>query len=282
MMSTPFEITPEEHQAEVAAHRKARVARLTAEKGWLALVNKVWLHEGAQTIGSAPGSEILLAEDRAPARVGVVTLKEGVVRFEASPSAEVRARGARVESLILRSDAEKDPDELVIGSLAIELILRGDALAIRVRDAKNPKRTEFPGLPVFPVDPSWRIIARLERYPSEREVIYEDGDGKPQPYMSPGVALFEKDGHRCLVEPVYESDRKKLFILFSDPTNRDQTYGAGRFLYAPLPVDDYVLLDFNKCFNPPCAFTPYAVCPLPSQENRIPVRVEAGEKLPAE
>jgi uncharacterized protein (DUF1684 family) len=281
-MNAPFEITPEEHQAEVAAHRKARVARLTAEKGWLSLVNKVWLNEGAQKIGSAPDSEILLAEDRAPAQVGVVTLKEGVVRFEASPTAEVHARGARVTSLALRSDAEKDPDELLIGSLAIELILRGDSLAIRVRDSKSPKRTAFPGLQVFPVDPSWRIVARLERYPTEREVIYEDGDGKPQPYMSPGVALFEKDGTDCRVEPVYESDRRRLFILFSDPTNRHETYAAGRFLYAPLPVDDHVLLDFNKCFNPPCAFTPYAVCPLPSQENRIPMSVEAGEKLPAE
>jgi uncharacterized protein (DUF1684 family) len=280
-MSSLFEITPEEHQAEVTAHRQARVARLTAEKGWLSLVNKVWLHEGAQKIGSAPGSEILLVEDRAPAEVGVITLKDGVVRFEASPTAEVHVRGARVDTIVMRSDAEKDPDELSIGSLAIELILRGDDLAIRVRDAKSPARTEFQGLRVYPIDPTWRIVARLERYASEKEVIYADGDGKPQRYLSPGVAHFEKGNHSVRLEPVYETDRKRLFILFSDPTNHDETYGAGRFLYAPLPVDDRIVLDFNKCFNPPCAFTPYAVCPLPSQENRIPMRVEAGEKLPA-
>jgi len=278
---TPFEITLEAHRAEVLAHRKARVARLTAEKGWLSLVNKVWLREGAHAMGSAPDSEILLAQDRAPSTVGVVTMKDGVVRFEATASAEVFARGTRVKTLVMRSDAEKHPDELIVGSLAIELILRGGDFAIRVRDSKSPLRTDFPGLSVYPIDPSWRIVARFEPYASEKEVVYEDGDGKPQPYLSPGTAVFEKDGTSCRLEPVFESDRRRLFVLFSDPTNHDETYGAGRFLYTPLPVDGHVLLDFNKAFNPPCAFTPYAVCPLPSPSNRLPLRVEAGEKIPA-
>jgi len=276
---TPFEITPEAHRDEVLAHRKARVARLTADKGWLSLVNKVWLRNGVQKIGSDPGSEILLP-DGASAKAGVITLKDGVVQFEANPSVEVFSRGDRVTSLVMRSDADKDPDELVIGSLGIELIVRGGDLAIRVRDAKNPLRIQFPGLSVYPIDPSWRIVARLEPFTNEKEVILEDGDGKPQPYLSPGAALFEKDGKTCRLEPVYESDRKRLFVLFSDPTNHDETYGAGRFLYAPLPIDGRVLLDFNKAFNPPCAFTPYSTCPLPSPENRLPLRVEAGEKTP--
>jgi uncharacterized protein len=280
MSATPFEITTEAHREEVLAHRKARVARLTADKGWLSLVNKVWLREGAQKIGSEPGSEILLSADRAPPSVGKVTLKDGAVRFEASSMAEVHSQGNRITSLVMRSDAERDPDELVIGSLAIELISRGGDLAIRVRDRKSPLRVEFLGLPVYPIDPTWRIVARLDSFASEKEVVLEDSDGKPQPYVSPGAALFEKDGKSCRLEPVFESDRKRLFVLFSDPTNGDQTYGAGRFLYAPLPLDGHVLLDFNKAFNPPCAFTPYAVCPLPSRENRLPVRVEAGEKHP--
>src|SRR5215813_2233554 len=132
---SPFLISPAEHREEVIAHRKARVARLTAEKGWLSLVNKVWLREGTQRIGSAPGSEILLAEDRAPAAVGTVTVKGRAVHFEASPPAEVYSRGERVTELLLRSDAEADPHELTIGSLSVELISRGGDLAIRVRDA---------------------------------------------------------------------------------------------------------------------------------------------------
>lgn len=281
-MSTPtsFEITPEAHEQEVLAHRQSRIARLTAAKGWLSLVNKVWLREGAQKIGSDPASEIALSPGLGPASVGVVTWKDGVVRFDADPAAEVVARGERVTSLIMRSDAEKDPDELVIGSLSIELILRGGDLGIRVRDVNNALRVGFPGLSVYPIDPRWRIVARLEPFAREKQVILEDGDGKPQPYLSPGAALFEKDGHACRLEPVFESNRKRLFVLFSDPTNRDETYGAGRFLYAPLPVDSHIVLDFNKAFNPPCAFTPYATCPLPSPENRILVRVEAGEKIP--
>jgi len=276
----PFDITPEAHQDEVRAHREARVARLTADKGWLSLVNKVWLREGTQKIGSEPGSEILLAAERAPARVGVVTLKDGVVRFDSDASAEVRSRGNRIDSLVMQSDAEKDPTEIVLGSLAIELILRGGDLAIRVRDAKSPLRVEFPGLRVYPIDPSWRIVARFEPFAHEKEVVLEDGDGKPQPYLSPGAALFEKDGKPCRLEPVFDGDRKRLFVLFSDETNRIETYAAGRFLYTPLPTEGQVILDFNKAFNPPCAFTPYATCPLPSADNRLPLRVEAGEKNP--
>jgi uncharacterized protein (DUF1684 family) len=130
------------------------------------------------------------------------------------------------------------------------------------------------------VDPSWRVVGRLERYPAERQVVLEDGDGRPQNYTAPGLVVFERAGSTYRLEPVFESDRKRLFVLFSDETNAHETYGAGRFLYAPLPESDWVLLDFNKAFNPPCAFTPYAVCPLPAPENRLRVRVEAGEKLP--
>jgi uncharacterized protein (DUF1684 family) len=280
-MTAPFETTREAHEEEVLAHRKARVARLTADKGWLSVVNKVWLREGANTVGSAPGSDILLDPGRAPAEVGVVTMKGGEVQFEASSSAEVTSRGERIHSVVLRSDAESDPTELVTGSLTLELILRGGDLAIRVRDVKSPLRVGFTGLNVYPVDPAWRIVARLEPFATPREVVLEDSDGEPQPYLSPGAALFAKDGIACRLAPVFESDaRKRLFVLFSDPTNHDQTYGGGRFLYAPLPEDGRVLLDFNKAFNPPCAFTPYAVCPLPSPENHLPLPVEAGEKIP--
>jgi uncharacterized protein (DUF1684 family) len=100
--------------------------------------------------------------------------------------------------------------------------------------------------------------------------------------MAAGAAVFERSGVTCRLVPVFENDRKRLFVLFADRTNRDDTYGAGRFLYAPSPEAGRILLDFNKAFNPPCAFTPYAVCPLPPPENRLVLRVEAGEKRPAE
>ncbi len=125
-------------------------------------------------------------------------------------------------------------------------------------------------------------MADFEPFSAEREVILDDSEGQPQRYMAPGAAVFERSGVSCRLLPVFESDRKRLFVLFGDRTNRDDTYGAGRFVYAPAPEAGRILLDFNKAFNPPCAFTPYAVCPLAPPENRLAVRIEAGEKRPAE
>jgi uncharacterized protein (DUF1684 family) len=279
----PFEISPADLEAEVLVYRKARANRLTAEKGWLTLVGKTWLEPGRYRIGSADGCEITLPSDRAPASVGTVTLENGVVTLEADPSVELFARGGRVTSMVLRSDAEADPDSVKLGSLTLELIRRGDALAIRVRDSESVARRSFPGIPAYAVDPAFRVVAWFQEFSTEREVVFDDSDGKAQRYVAPGLAVFEKSGVQCRVLPVFESsDKKRLFVLFADPTNHDETYGAGRFLYAPLPESGRILLDFNKAFNPPCAFTPYAVCPLPPSDNHLPIRIEAGEKRPAD
>jgi uncharacterized protein len=278
---TPFDISLPDHEADVLLHRRARVARLTSDKGWLTVIGKFWLAPGAHRIGARAGSGILLPADRAPDDVGTITLDDGIVRLDANPAVELYARGERVRSMVLRSDAEPDPDDVVLGSLTLELIRRGDQLALRVRDAKSAARLSFPGIPAYPVDPTWRVVAHLESFSTEREVVFDDSDGHPRRYMSPGMAVFDKSGEKGRLLPVFESDRKRLFVLFSDLTSRDHTYGAGRFLYAPLPEAGRILLDFNKAFNPPCAFTPYAVCPLPSPDNRLPMRVEAGEKRPA-
>jgi len=277
---TPFEVSPEELEQEVSAYRAARITRLTSETGWLTLIGKFWLAPGTHRVGSAHGSEILLPADRAPGELGTVTLENGIVHLDANPTAELYARGQRVTSMVLRSDAENEPDDVVLGSLTLQLVRRGDDLAIRVRDSQSPARISFPGIPTYPIDSSCRVISLLEPFAFEREVVLDDSDGRPQRYMSPGYAVFRKSGTPCRLLPVFESARKRLFVLFADPTNREQTYGAGRFLYAPLPENGRLLLDFNIAFNPPCAFTPYAVCPLPPPENRLPVPVEAGEKRP--
>jgi uncharacterized protein len=277
---TAFDISPSEFEAEIALYRRARVARLTRANGWLTLIGKFWLTPGTYRVGSAPGSEILLPADRAPGVLGTVTLDNGVVRFDALPAAQVHARGQRVTSMVLRSDAETEPDDLVAGSLTLQLIRRGDRMAIRVRDSKSPLRSAFPGIPTYPIDPAWRVVAHFEAFSTEREVIFDDSDGQPQHYVAAGLATFEKSGIACRLLPVFESDRKKMFVLFSDLTNREATYGAGRFLYAPLPDTGRILLDFNKAFNPPCAFTPHAVCPLPPLDNRLTIPIEAGEKRP--
>jgi uncharacterized protein (DUF1684 family) len=281
MTSPPsLDISAAELEEEVRSYRQARAARLTSKNGWLSLIDKVWLDEGVHRIGAADGSEIRLPEGKSPALVGMVERLGDVVTLRAAPGVELRARGEIVTSLVLRSDTVENPDVVTFGTFSFELLRRGDDFAFRVRDTESPMLRAFRGVPAYPVDPTWRVVARLERYPQEREVILEDGDGRPQPYTAPGIAAFERAGVTYRLEPVYESDRRRLFVLFSDRTNADETYGAGRFLYAPLPQSDRVVLDFNKAFNPPCAFTPHAVCPLPAPNNRLLLRVEAGEKRP--
>jgi uncharacterized protein (DUF1684 family) len=275
-------MTDEEHEADVKAYRAARLARLTGERGWLTLIDKVWLHEGRHTIGASAGSDIVLPKARAPAKVGIVTLEGGKVRFDVDGEAEVFARGERVRSLELRSDADAVPDDVTLGSLTLQLLRRGNAFALRVRDAESAARRNFPGIPTYPIDARWRIIGRLEAYAAPKEMAIENGDGRVERYLCPGVVHFEKDGQRATLLPLYERRDERLFVLFSDLTSAGETYGAGRFLYAPPPEGCRVLLDFNKAFNPPCAFTPYAVCPLPPPENRLAMRVEAGEKRPIE
>ena len=273
-------MTEEEHEADVQAYRRARLARLTGERGWLTLINKVWLDQGRHTIGADVRSDIALPKGRAPERLGTITVAAGTVRLEIERNVEVFARGERVHALDFRSDALDAPDDVTFGSLTLQLLQRGDAFALRVRDAESAARRQFPGIPTYPIDPAWRIVARLEAYPAARDMAIEDGDGRIQSYRCPGAVHFEKDGRQASLLPLFERREERLFVLFSDLTSRDETYGAGRFLYAPPPEDGRVLLDFNKAFNPPCAFTPYAVCPLPPPENKLALRIEAGEKRP--
>jgi uncharacterized protein (DUF1684 family) len=273
-------MTREELEADVEAYRSGRLARLTGERGWLTLIGKVWLAEGRHTLGSDAGSDIVLPEGRAPERLGTLSVAAGTVRLDVEKDAQVFARGQRVHAIELRSDALEQPDEVTVGTLSLQLVQRGEAFALRIRDTESAARQSFPGIPTYAVDPAFRLVAHLEPFAVAKEMAIEDGDGRLQTYLCPGVAHFEKDGRRASLLPLLDRGEERLFVLFRDLTSRDETYGAGRFLYAPPPDDGRLLLDFNKAFNPPCAFTPYAVCPLPPPENELPLRIEAGEKRP--
>jgi len=266
----------DELATELAVHRAARVARLTAEDGWLTVVGKTWLTDGRYTVGAAAGSPVELPGAGAPARAGTLTVAGGQVLFDAQPGVEAFAKGVPVLSAV-----ELEGEGVRIGTHTLQLVRRGDDVAVRVRDTAAPARMGFAGIPAYQLDPSWRVWATLRPHTTEQRVVVEDGDGRPQEYISPGIVVFEREGAELELEPVYDSGRRRLFVLFADATNRDATYGAGRFLYTPLPEAGRVLLDFNQAFNPPCAFTPHATCPLPPPNNRLRVRVEAGEKKPA-
>jgi uncharacterized protein (DUF1684 family) len=272
----------------VQAWRRGRLARLIAPDGWLSLVNRVPLEEGDSRVGGAEDAAVALPAGKVPDAVGTFRRAGGAVTFTPAPGVEIsfcpREGGARVlpadVAVPVRTDRDGASDKLALGAVTFEVVDRPGGLYARVRDPDNPTRRDFPGIQHFPIDPKWRVVAKLERYepPKPLDLGYEAGS--TERYLSPGAAVFEIDGVPCRVDPVFDGDRGRLYLVFWDPTGRDSTYGAGRFLYAPLPEGDRVLLDFNQAFSPPCAFTPYAACPLAPPQNRLPVRVEAGEKSP--
>ncbi|MDE3165970.1 MAG: DUF1684 domain-containing protein [Acidobacteriota bacterium] len=152
-----------------------------------------------------------------------------------------------------------------------------DRYGIRERDPESEYRRDFHGIESYPAEEAYRITARF--VPDEKEIPILNVLGQTEPLKSPGVAVFTLGGKEYRLRPVFETpDAQELFYIFKDATSGRETYGAGRFLYSALPKDGTVVLDFNKAYNPPCAFTPYATCPLPPAENKLPVRIEAGEK----
>ncbi len=253
---------PASFAAEWKAWHDAREARLRAEDGWLALTGLHWLSPGPNGIPGLPGTFVL---------------EGGRVTLRAAPGDGWTLGGAPVTERVLASDANgAAPDRVKVGARTAAVIDRGGKLALRVWDAESPVRTGFHGVEAYPPDPRWRIEARWEAYPSPRAVEVPSIVGIPTQEQAPGRAHFTVDGQALTLEPTLEGE--DLFFVFKDRTAPKETYGAGRFLVAEPPKDGKVILDFNRAYNPPCAFTPYATCPLPLPENVLPVRIPAGEK----
>jgi uncharacterized protein (DUF1684 family) len=163
------------------------------------------------------------------------------------------------------------------------VIERGGRFALRVKDPESARRRSFRGLDWFPVRESYRVTARFVPYEPPKAIPIANVLGTVEPMPSPGYVVFSLNGREFHLDPVLEDPAaKELFFIFRDETAGKQTYPAGRFLYADLPKDGRVVLDFNKAYSPPCAFTSFATCPLPPRQNRLDVRIEAGEKRPAE
>lgn len=271
-----FATQPAGYRQALEQHRAARLAELKADDGWLTVAGLFWLEPGRHTAGSAPGSDIVLPS-HAPAALGAFELAGGRVRFTADPAAGVTASDRPVSTVDLTTEG-REPVVLTSGSLRLFVIRREDRFAIRMRDLNSAMRRGFKGLEYFPVRESLRIDARYVPYEDPRMIRIPNVLGQNPEMVSPGYVTFTLDGRELRLEPVYEtSEKTDLFFIFSDLTSRDATYPAGRFLHAPLPAGGRVVLDFNKAYNPPCAFTDFATCPLPPKQNRLPVRIEAGE-----
>jgi uncharacterized protein (DUF1684 family) len=178
----------------------------------------------------------------------------------------------------LRSDVPGPADVLALGQLRFFVIDRSGKVAIRLRDLATPARKTLPPLRWFPVKKDYRVVGRFIPHPAPKKLAIPNVLGLVEEMVSPGVVVFHLQGQELRLEPVYEEpDAKELFFIFRDKTSGHDTYGAGRFFYADRPKNGEVIIDFNKAYTPPCAFTRFATCPLPPRQNHLPLRIEAGE-----
>jgi uncharacterized protein (DUF1684 family) len=255
--------------------RQRRLERLTEPYGWLSLTGLHLLESGRHSVGSAADNDIVL--DRGPARWGVIEVDpEQHVWFEAEAGAGVTLDGHAVERVPLNLGGDAGPTTLEADAVRIHLVEPGGKLALRVRDPEASSRTAFAGLDYYPLDRDWRIEAAFEPHPAGTTLQVANVMGQLIDEPNPGRARFNYQGQSFTLEAVLEDDR--LFFIFADRTSGRESYGLGRFLYADLPVDGRVVLDFNQAYNPPCAFNAFTTCPLPPQGNRIDAWVRAGER----
>jgi uncharacterized protein (DUF1684 family) len=270
----------EAYRAQVRKWRQDREARLKADGGWLTLAGLFWLREGPNRFGTDPSGEIVLPVGSTPARAGVCEFAAGqvTVRLEPGVHGLIGDRPA-TGPVVLKPDTSGSPDVLEIGPLSLLVIQRGDRYGVRLKDKNSAIRKGFTGLSWFDIKEEYRVEALWVSFPQPNPLRVPNILGQTEPMPSPGYAEFTLNGQPIRLDGVLEEPQAaQLFFILRDQTSGKETYGAGRFLYSDLPRDGRVVLDFNEAYNPPCAFTPYATCPLPPPQNWMPVRVEAGEK----
>ena len=264
------------YQEQIEQWRAHREARLKADEGWLTVAGLFWLNDGDNTVGTASDCAMMLPAGSAPVHAGLFHFHEGRTSFRAAPGAAVAVNGKPVESAELKPDDDKDgPDEISVNALTMYVIHRGDKYGIRLKDRNSEYRRNFAGLHWYPIRPEYRVTAKFVPWPQPKEIPIANILGQTEPTPSPGYLEFTLNGVALRLDAVTEDDT--LFLIFRDRTAGKTTYGAGRFLNADMPKDGVAVLDFNKAYNPPCAFTPYATCPLPPPQNRLAVAIEAGE-----
>ena len=264
----------EAYENEIKDWHKKRVEGLKAENGWLNLAGLLWLEEGENTFGGDIENDINFPKDRSKASLGKFILKDGKVTVVANENADIFQDDQPVKELEI-FPSEK-PIVLKHQSLRWFIIKRGDKYAVRLRDLESQHLKDFKGIDTYPIQTAWNVKAKFEPT-TGKKIAITDITGRTADQDSPGTLVFNIKGKEYRLDAV--GSEKNLFILFADATNKKETYGSGRFLYASLPdADGYTWLDFNKSINPPCAFSPYATCPLPPKQNKLALAVTAGEK----
>lgn len=262
------------------AWREARYARLREPMSWLTLAGLEWVREGDNALGTAP--EAALRLPAGPAIAGRLVRHGTSVRAHAEPGTGLLHGGREVDGLVLVADVDapdgEGPTLLELGPLRMCTIRRGDRIGLRVWDTASPALDAFDGIPHFPVDPTWRVEGRVDPPATDETIDVPDVLGEVTPEPLAGTVAFDAAGRTHRLRALDGGDGR-LWLIFADETTGAETYGGGRYLYTdPVGDNGRVVVDFNRAYNPPCVFSPYATCPLPPPENRLPIRIEAGER----
>jgi uncharacterized protein len=260
------------------AWRRQRREDLLRPDGWTSLVGLHWLELPAHYVGSSAGSGIRIAHG--PPRLALLQQTPDGFHLTPEPGVSLAIGDAAVTGRTrIRSDRDAAPDVVTFdeGRGRLALIERGSRRALRVWHHDAEARTAFTALEYWPADPAWRITARFVPHPPGRSVEIADITGNLLPTPNPGRVEFERDGRPFALEALAGSDGG-LFLVFADRTSGHGSYGAGRYIDTAPPAGGTVIVDFNRAYNPPCAFTPFATCPLPPLGNRLDLAVTAGEK----
>jgi len=274
-------VDPVEYRNEIRQWQEKRHAGLITDTGWLTLAGLGWLHEGENRVGGDSTNTVVTPPGRAPAYIGSIFLENGVATFRAAKGVPVTVGGGAVTTVTLETDHSPQPTVLRYGTLSLYVIERGDKLGVRIKDTESPARRNFSGLEYFPIDMKYRVEAEFVPYVPPRVLEVPTQAGTIERDSCPGALEFELDGTAYRLDAVIEAGSEdRLFFMFADATSGLETYGPGRQMYTPLPdSNNRVVLDFNRAFNWPCVFTVFSTCPLPPEQNRLPVRIEAGEKM---
>ncbi len=276
-------VDPAAYKAEIDAWHEKRIEELKGAKGWLNIAGLFWLKDGINTFGSDPTNDIIFPEGKIPGRAGFFVLKQNAVTLESANGVDITSNGKPVKRLVaFNPDSARQASSMSYGSLEWFIIRREDKFGVRLRDFKNPALENFTGIERFPVDSKWRIRAEFEKADSTKTIDITNVLGQTSAQPSPGTLVFEIEGNSYRLDALDEGG-DEYFIIVGDETNTQTTYGAGRYLYVAKPdAKGVVIIDFNKAYNPPCAFTAFATCPLPPKQNILTVAITAGEKNYAE
>ncbi len=264
------------YEKTIEAWQQQRLADLKKEDGWLNLAGLFWLKEGENSIGSDAKNDLIFPEEHSAGFIGKILLQKGNVTFVPTTQAPVQYQAQVLTTPLPIFPYENNPIVLSHQSLRWFVIQRGDKYAVRLRDVESPFLKSFHGIPTFSIDSTWRIKAKFVPTVG-RKISILDITGRTYLQESLGKLVFTIAGIEYALETT--GTMQSLFIVFGDVSNQRETYGGGRFLEVAEPnAEGFTYLDFNKAYNPPCAFTPFATCPLPTKENKLSLYITAGEK----